>query len=159
MKIPTLQRYCPSGVLIYSVIFVSMLAWIFGSRSHHDGRTVTLMLARFGEGPLGKTNKFDVGEEDCEEGLCKQHRTKNKTNSSHVYVEDLCWGYEKDCKKENRLFVPQCQGPPEPWYDVTALDPVVLRKMQRSLSSLHDVIVTLFCPMLYILSWYIRLSS
>ena len=27
----------------------------------------------------------------------------------------LCWGYERDCTKEKRLFVPLCHEPPRPW--------------------------------------------
>ena len=29
--------------------------------------------------------------------------------------ETLCWGYEKGCSEETRLFVPHCDEPPEPW--------------------------------------------
>ena len=82
--------------------------------------------SRLGEGPLGKTSKIDVGEEDCEEELCKEHRTKNENTSSGNYVADLCWGYEKDCKKENRLSVPQCQGPSRPWYGCGSIKPRVI---------------------------------
>lgn len=28
---------------------------------------------------------------------------------------DICWGYEKDCSEETRLFIPQCDEPPKPW--------------------------------------------
>ena len=27
----------------------------------------------------------------------------------------LCWGYEKDCTEETRLFVPRCEEPAKPW--------------------------------------------
>ena len=27
----------------------------------------------------------------------------------------LCWGYEKGCTEELRLFVPHCDDPPKPW--------------------------------------------
>ena len=27
----------------------------------------------------------------------------------------MCWGYEKDCSEDKRLFVPRCDEPPKPW--------------------------------------------
>ena len=109
------HRCCLSKILLYSVIFSSMLAWIFGTGSHHhDGRTVTLMLAKLGEGPLGKRNesynaKINCGHQDS----CGDHLFIADEADS---IKNLCWGYEKDCRKENRLFLPQCQSPPKPWY-------------------------------------------
>ena len=29
--------------------------------------------------------------------------------------EELCWGYEKGCTSEKRLFVPRCDEPAMPW--------------------------------------------
>lgn len=29
--------------------------------------------------------------------------------------EELCWGYEKGCTIEKRLFVPRCDEPALPW--------------------------------------------
>ncbi len=34
---------------------------------------------------------------------------------SHYVQAELCWGYEKDCTNERRLFVPHCEGPAQPW--------------------------------------------
>lgn len=48
-------------------------------------------------------------------------------NFSHYYLQqeveweesrgekDLCWGYEKGCTEETRLFVPRCDEPANPW--------------------------------------------
>ena len=114
----SVHRCCLSRILLYSVIFSSMLAWIFGTESHHhDGRTVTLMLAKLGEGPLGRNRDREGAEIDCErQESCSDHRTTNVTSERAQSVQDLCWGYEKDCKKEERLFFPECQGPSKPWY-------------------------------------------
>lgn len=118
----SLHRCCLSRTLLYSVIFSSLLAWILcSSRSHHDGRTVTLMLAKLEEGPLGggrnrQSVAMDGAEIDCEQQeSCSNRRTVNLTLGATDSVENLCWGYEKDCKKKNRLFVPQCHEPPQPW--------------------------------------------
>ena len=72
----SVHRCCLSRTLLYSVIFSSLLAWILSfSRSQHDGRTVTLMLAKLGEGPLlldrdqGRNRSsvtMDGAEIDCE---------------------------------------------------------------------------------------------
>lgn len=32
-----------------------------------------------------------------------------------VAENNLCWGYEKGCTEENRLFVPHCDEPANPW--------------------------------------------
>ena len=76
------------------------------------------MLARIGEGPLGRTLKQSVGgEADCEEGeRVDDCSALNQSTSGYDDVSDLCWGYEKRCKKKNRLFLPQCNGPSRPWY-------------------------------------------
>ena len=55
--------------------------------SQHDGSTVDKMLSR-----------FNCKDQDC---------------SSEV--DQLCWGYEKKCSKQRRLFVPRCEGPAKPW--------------------------------------------
>ena len=35
---------------------------------------------------------------------------------------DFCWGYERDCTKENRLWVPKCDGSPvRPWWVIEQL--------------------------------------
>ena len=110
-----MHRVCLYRILIYGVFLFYTLLWVFAS---HDGRTVDLMLARLGEGPLGRTLKeSDDGKVDCEAEDCVDiRRTINRSMESEDSVKDLCWGYEKGCKKENRLFVPQCEGPSRPWY-------------------------------------------
>ena len=83
-----------------------------------------MMLARIGEGPLTRSNnkaKDELylygGEIDCEQGSCAVERSDlNGSVRSDEAVKNLCWGYEKRCKKENRLFVPRCEGPHRPWY-------------------------------------------
>ena len=118
MEIPLLEpihRLCLPRVLIYSVLFFSTLVWIFATESHHNGRTVDLMLARMGEGPLGRTLKQSVP--DCEEGeRVDGCSVLNQPTSDYDDVSDLCGGYEKRCKRKNRLSVPQCSGPSRPWY-------------------------------------------
>lgn len=106
-----LNRPCFNRVLIYGVVSLSMLTWIFPASSHHDGKTVSLLLARLGEGPLGHK---DNGAVECDGGLCANQTVQ--TADSDGVVENMCWGYEKGCKKENRLFVPRCDGPSKPWY-------------------------------------------
>lgn len=121
MEVPLLapvhRLYLPT-VQIYSVLFFSTIVWIFATGSHHDGRTVDLMLARMGEGPLERALKQSVGgEAACEKGeLVDDCSSLNKSTSGYDDVTDLCWGYEKSCKRENRLFVPQCKGLSKPWY-------------------------------------------
>lgn len=88
-------------------MLAACFAWgILGSRSqeHHDGSTVTEMLARLGLGP-GASGCGGGGEE------CSMAE-----RSSEELSNEMCWGYEKDCSKENRLFVPECGGSPRPWY-------------------------------------------
>ena len=69
---------------------------------------------KVGGGPLGKRSesynaKINCGHQDS----CGDHLFIADEADS---VKNLCWGYEKDCRKENRLFLPQCQSPPKPWY-------------------------------------------
>jgi protein O-GlcNAc transferase len=37
------------------------------------------------------------------------------TTCSNISDFTICWGYEKGCTKEDRLFLPYCDGPPSPW--------------------------------------------
>ena len=83
------------------------------------------MLAKLGEGPHGHGSKSSVGmvdsvEIDCEQQQepCSDSRTVNMTlvEATDPVAENLCWGYEKECTKKNRLFVPHCHEPPQPWY-------------------------------------------
>ncbi|CAI8028722.1 EGF domain-specific O-linked N-acetylglucosamine transferase [Geodia barretti] len=70
-------------------------------RRGHDGSTVDEMLARLGEGPALFT---DAGATStCEDSTCEEREG------------GLCWGYERDCTEDNRLFVPRCDGSPKPW--------------------------------------------
>ena len=126
----SVHRCCLSRTLLYSVIFSSLLAWILSfSRSQHDGRTVTLMLAKLGEGPLlldrgqGRNRSsvtMDGAEIDCEqeEESCSGRRTINLSSleATDSVTQNLCWGYEKDCDEKNRLFIPHCLEPYKPWY-------------------------------------------
>lgn len=120
MEVPIHRCYL-SRTLLYGAIFSTLLAWILcTSRSHHDGRTVTLMLAKMGEGPLGSrqstSEAVDDAEIDCEhQESCNGRKTVNLTAEGADFVENLCWGYEKDCMKKDRLFVPHCNEPPKPW--------------------------------------------
>ena len=117
-----------SRTQLYGIILSSMLAWILGTsgsqQDHHDGQTVSLMLAKFGEGPLALERRrqqvYDAGI-DCEhQDSCSDNSTLNLTvedaGSIENSVGNLCWGYERNCTKANRLFIPQCHGPPQPWY-------------------------------------------
>jgi hypothetical protein len=128
----SLHRCYLSRTLLYVVVFSSLLAWILClSRSQHDGRTVTLMLAKLGEGPLlRERNRSSVATDgagiDCEqqEESCSGRTAVNLTieardGSVGAEIESLCWGYEKDCDKSNRLFVPHCNEPHKPWYVCT----------------------------------------
>ena len=36
-------------------------------------------------------------------------------NEEEEKEASLCWGYEKDCTEETRLFVPRCEEPAKPW--------------------------------------------
>ena len=81
------------------------------------------MLAKIGEGPLGGRNRqsisvvMDDAEIDCEhQESCSGRRIVHLTTEGADSVENLCWGYEKDCEKKNRLSIPQCHEPPQPWY-------------------------------------------
>ena len=74
----------------------------------HDGGTVTAMLARLGLGPGAASEGCEDGEEDvpCLRGVGPE---------VEEVAKDLCWGYEKDCSKDKRLFVPTCSGSATPW--------------------------------------------
>lgn len=100
-------------------LFASLLAACFAleilgspprAQVHHDGSTVTEMLARLGLGPGASGSGCGAGEE------CSMAQ-----RSSEELPNETCWGYEKDCSKENRLFVPKCGGSPRPWYINTLL--------------------------------------
>lgn len=73
---------------------------------NYDGRDVTKMLARLGLGPgaLKCAGEDATTSEDC-----------SRLSLEDDLPEDMCWGYEKECTKERRLFVPQCGGSPSPW--------------------------------------------
>lgn len=118
----SVHRCCLSRTLLYSVIFSSLFTWILSfSRSQHDGRTVTLMLAKLGEGPLLNRSfvTMDGAEIDCEqqeEESCSRRTINLNLEATGSVAETLCWGYEKDCDKKNRLFIPHCHEPYKPWY-------------------------------------------
>ncbi len=80
----------------------------------HDGSTVTVMLARLGLGPgaLMNTSGSDDGACDEDAEACDAGREGLGEGET---PEDMCWGYEKDCSKEKRLFVPKCGGDSRPW--------------------------------------------
>ena len=106
----SVHRAWLSRTITYIVLLFSMTVLIFAANLSHDGQTVALMLAKLGEGPLGRSERCER-ESSC----AKNRRNSNGTSSGGDIVADLCWGYEKNCKKENRLFVPHCNGPPRPW--------------------------------------------
>lgn len=70
----------------------------------HGGSTVTAMLAKLGLGPLAYCGSGEKNDYLCSELALKDHLP-------------VCWGYEKDCAKEEALFVPQCEPPAKPWYE------------------------------------------
>ena len=90
------------------------------------------MLAKLGEGPLlldrgqGRNRSsvtMDGAEIDCEqeeegEESCSGRRIVNLSSleATGSIARSLCWGYEKDCDKKNRLFIPHCHEPYKPWY-------------------------------------------
>lgn len=49
----------------------------------------------------------------------KQMRTKCLKDNSCPFKKEAnstkCWGYEKDCQDEDRLFLPQCPGDSNGW--------------------------------------------
>ncbi len=73
----------------------------------HDGSTVTKMLARLGLGPQADMAAACEGDQLPACTLVEE--------PWQLLPKEKCWGYEKGCSKENRLFVPQCEGPPAPW--------------------------------------------
>ena len=87
-------------------------------KRHHDGRTVTQMLAEIGEGP-GLQSNWSVTSKECENGT--EGCDDDGLRSIRVLImpdegtKELCWGYEKKCNKEKRLFVPHCDEPSRPW--------------------------------------------
>ena len=80
---------------------------------HHDGNTVTKMLARLGLGPEGAAagDAMDGGGGSGGDG---GDASSEAVESSFEQLP-RCWGYEKDCVKDDRLFVPVCDGPASPW--------------------------------------------
>ena len=83
--------------------------------SHDNGTTVTLMLAKIGLGPAVPLSPLSAESAVCdgESGECLVQKVLHVEDLKEV--DDRCWGYEKGCGKEKRLFVPQCEGPASPW--------------------------------------------
>ena len=79
--------------------------------SHHDGSTVTLMLARLGLGPAAAPN--NTSTTGTGPGACNGEEQDRPCLGS--LPEDMCWGYENGCTEDRRLFVPKCEGSPTPW--------------------------------------------
>lgn len=79
------------------------------------------MLARLGLGPapFDRLTASAGGAKDCEDGAegCDGARERLVQGGGGVeeIPEDMCWGYEKNCSKEKRLFVPKCEGAAQPW--------------------------------------------
>ena len=112
-----------------ALLLVAVFSWelLNGSSSQetpssHDGSTVTAMLARLGLGPLSLTapspshsdaGGCDEGDEACGDG--GGGREGLRGGGGGEVPEDMCWGYEKNCSKEKRLFVPKCEGAAKPW--------------------------------------------
>ena len=48
---------------------------------------------------------------------------------------DLCWGYEKGCTEERRLFTPQCDEPAKPWCALILSMPVRTVHIKTCISS------------------------
>ena len=71
-----------------ALFFLCSLTVQNASSSQHNGTTVDHMLSGY------------KCKEDC---------------TPQGGADELCWGYEKRCSKEKRLFVPQCEGPAKPW--------------------------------------------
>lgn len=72
---------------------------------HHDGSTVTKMLARLGLGPGVNSGALCEGDAAC----------LQEEEEGGSIPTDMCWGYEKGCSREKRLFVPKCEGAAKPW--------------------------------------------
>jgi len=92
-------------VILQLVVFLCACYAVMAS---HDASTVTAMLARIGLGPLAHcySNNNSRGEEPLE-GQCLQLGLEKNMPK--------CWGYERNCSKEESLFVPQCEPPAQPW--------------------------------------------
>ncbi len=73
---------------VYLALFFLLTVHNAGS-SQHNGTTVDHMLSRY---------------------KCKEDCSTPQGTDDDV----LCWGYEKKCSKERRLFVPHCEGPAKP---------------------------------------------
>lgn len=98
-----------------TLLWAACLAWgLLGNSSSqnrqqaaHDGSTVTEMLARMGLGPGADSTSAGA----CEEaGACLGGQGEDKP-----LPKDICWGYESGCTKEDRLFIPKCEGAAAPW--------------------------------------------
>ncbi len=81
-------------------------------QQQHDGVSVTRMLAKMGLGPAG--SKLSWKLKPC--GLsrpCLTPFSEGQTEGAGGFPS--CWGYEKGCTEDIRLFVPQCEGSASPW--------------------------------------------
>lgn len=52
---------------------------------------------------------------DISSSLQEKEEEEEELEEEELEEEELCWGYEKGCTIEKRLFVPRCDEPALPW--------------------------------------------